>query len=143
MGDAPIVWTPEMETERVRLCEFFVREGDRFNEDPENRWWPEMAVACRNVEQALTILGEITRQASLPQPDGWRPIESAPNKVGSKIWGFYRDEQLSLRLSDNFEIRGVRETHWVDASGAVTFPTHWMPEPPPPVSSSTGENGDG
>jgi hypothetical protein len=59
----PIKWTAELEQARIKLCEFWLSIADDPSEGACR--YPELGRRAIETEQALTILGEIARDADL------------------------------------------------------------------------------
>jgi hypothetical protein len=98
------------------------------------------------VESPLQLAHDLRALLALPQPDGWRPIEEAP-RDGTPFLAIV-DSGLDVRRvswgkTSHVPIYGFCLRDQGPEDSDLCSPTHWMPLPPPPVSSSTGENGDG
>lgn len=97
--------------------------------------WFAYSESARLIEAALAP----ANPNSTPDPNGWRPIETAP-KDDKEILLWLRppyDEAKILYWSDH-------EDAWVDdgPDGSIygkLMPSHWMPLPEAPASSGKGE----
>jgi hypothetical protein len=138
---------------------------------PDNVERSDMEIEALIWDGSDTCLPEDIRTLlSLPQPDGWRPIESALKRPSEfvDLWAVHRiivDGEVHTETAQRCALaRWVDWSsgvwRWIDAGGNTIerdvteeddghtvrdqrAVTHWMPLPDPPVSSSTGENGDG
>ena len=97
-------------------------------------WWAEVGSKIRSLSGDKYI-AEQGFKASVPQ---WYPIESAPGD-GTPILGFF-PSNLVGRDDKICTVRGY------ESEGRLTWyhcafsnPTHWMPLPPHPTTTTTTE----
>ena len=66
------------------------------------------------------------------EPQGWRPIETAPKDAHALLW-------IDIVIGQPLVVQGcwfhdddADEKGWIDLDGNVLNATHWMPLPAPP-----------
>ena len=66
------------------------------------------------------------------EPQGWRPIETAPKDAHALLW-------IDIAIGQPLVVQGcwfhdddADEKGWIDLDGNVLNATHWMPLPPLP-----------
>ncbi len=66
------------------------------------------------------------------EPQGWRPIETAPKDAHALLW-------IDIAIGQPLVVQGcwfhdddADEKGWIDLDGNVLNATHWMPLPTPP-----------
>ena len=66
------------------------------------------------------------------EPQGWRPIETAPKDAHALLW-------IDIVIGQPLVVQGcwfhdddADEKGWIDLDGNVLNATHWMPLPTPP-----------
>jgi hypothetical protein len=76
-------------------------------------------------------------------PQGWRPIETAPMNGGRVlVWFSYTEEEARLALEEGRAEAARWDTFlggWMfdhDAQAVGHQPTHWQPLPPSPIKET-------
>jgi hypothetical protein len=66
----------------------------------------------------------------------WQPIETAPKDVPLIVWAEFHGEESAFVAKyeseyEWWEVQGVGGYEW---ETEISYPTHWQPLPPAPVS---------
>lgn len=80
-----------------------------------------------HIEQARAAIAALQAE-----PQGWRPIETAPKGAYALLW-------IDIAIGHPLVVQGCwfhdddeNEKGWIDLDGQVLNATHWMPLPTPP-----------